>query len=87
MKLLAVGVALTFACVAGSASAYTIKTYHGLGASRIQACTLAKQGAQSPDEEVAHGRLIKVSACDCGVTSTPDTGRQWNCLVEATHDR
>lgn len=48
MKLLAVGVALTFACVAGSASAYTIKTYHGLGASRIQACTLANRVRNLP---------------------------------------
>ncbi|WP_144147268.1 hypothetical protein [Paraburkholderia sp. BCC1884] len=87
MKLSTIGVALTLACGAGSALAYTIKTYHGVGASKIEACTLAKQAAESPDEEVAHGRLIKVSACNCTVTSKPGAPRQWSCLVQSTHDR
>jgi hypothetical protein len=92
MKLPGFGIALALACSASSVHAYSIKTYQGLGASRIQACTLAKQGAQAPDEEVAHGRLTKVSACNCSQkeadkTVDADNAKQWRCLVEAVHER
>jgi hypothetical protein len=87
MKPTGVGAALVLACFAGSTWAYTIKTYQGSGSSRIEACTLAKTTAGSPDQEVAHGRLLKVSACECSLTNDTQDAKPWRCTVQVTHDR
>ncbi|SOE83681.1 hypothetical protein SAMN05446935_4099 [Burkholderia sp. YR290] len=87
MKLLDVGLMLTLACVSHCVLAYSVKAYNGEGTTRIEACTLAKNRAQSPDEEVAHGRLIKTSRCDCGRTSEAKDKNAWHCMVETTHQK
>jgi hypothetical protein len=89
MKLssIALGLALALACSFAPVHAYTVTTYHGAGASRIEACALATQSAQSPNEEPAHGRLLKTSDCQCNHASKADTPVAWQCLVEATHER
>ncbi|MGF6771859.1 hypothetical protein P3T18_004346 [Paraburkholderia sp. GAS199] len=87
MKATVIGATLVLTCMASSTLAYTIKTYQGNGASRIEACTLAKTTAESPDQETAHGHLIKVSACKCSSTESTHDSKQWLCLVQATHDR
>ncbi|WP_109476243.1 hypothetical protein [Paraburkholderia sp. C35] len=84
---IAAGLALALACSVSAVHAYTITTYHGAGASRIEACALATQRAQSPDEEPAHGRLLKTSKCECDHASKGASSGEWQCLVEATHER
>jgi hypothetical protein len=87
MKLPDIAISLALACSIPSVFAYTIKTYHGQGASRVQACSLARLTARSPDEEPAHGRLLKVSACQCAFDSQSPHASGWQCLVQATHER
>jgi hypothetical protein len=86
MRLTIVGVSLALTCVTSSVLPYTVKTYHGAGATRIEACSLAKATAQSPDEETAHGRLSKISDCQCENGAKARSQDQWHCLVQATHD-
>jgi hypothetical protein len=83
----AFSLALALACSAGPVCAYTITTYHGAGASRIEACALATQTAESPDEEPAHGRLLKTGACQCDHNGKGESAGAWQCMVEATHER
>ena len=78
--------ALMLIGVTSSVLAYTVKTYHGAGTTRIEACALAKATAQSPDEETAHGRLTKISDCRCESGTKSGSQDQWHCLVQATHD-
>jgi hypothetical protein len=80
-------VATTLLVTVQSVEAYTVKTYQGLGTTRIEACTLARQSALSPTAEAAHGRLIKVTACQCGNKSKPGSPAHWACRVETTHER
>ena len=89
MKLprFALSLAFAFACSVGPVHAYTITTYHGAGASRIEACALATQSAESPNEESVHGRLLKTSDCQCDHASKGASSGEWQCLVEATHER
>jgi hypothetical protein len=87
MKLPDIAISLVLACSTSSVLAYTIKSYEGTGASRVQACSLAKLTARSPDEEPAHGRLLKVSACQCAFDGKAPHSSQWQCLVQATHER
>lgn len=84
---IALSLALALACSSRSVCAYTITTYHGAGSSRIEACALATQSAQSPNEEPAHGRLLKTSDCRCGHADKGAGSGEWQCLVEATHER
>ncbi|QGZ63096.1 hypothetical protein [Paraburkholderia acidisoli] len=77
-------VAIALLGFATCARPYTIKTYHGAGASRVEACSLAKASALSPHEEVAHGRMLKVSRCECNQATTSPP---WHCLVQSVHDK
>jgi hypothetical protein len=89
MKLpgLAVATAIAFAAVAQTADAYSIKTYRGTGASRIEACSSAKQSALSPAEETAHGRLTKVGDCQCSRKDPAGRLAQWECSVQTIHQK
>ena len=66
---LPVGVGLALVCAAGLGYAYSVTTYQALGASRIEACSLATRSALSSTEESAHGRMTSVSACHCNQNS------------------
>jgi hypothetical protein len=79
--------ALACACAAQSALAYTVKTYHGEGASRIQACSLAHNDALSPASEEAHGHLLKLGKCECGKSGANGKAATWQCTVQVTHER
>ena len=79
------GLALALVCSSHPVRAYTITTHHGAGASRIEACALATRSAESPTSEPAHGRLIKTGACQCDHKG--ERPGEWQCLVEATHER
>jgi hypothetical protein len=89
MKLprLAVAAAIALGAVAQTSEAYSIKTYRGTGASRIQACSSAKQSALSPGEETAHGRLTKVGACQCDRKDPAGHPVQWECWVQTVHQK
>jgi hypothetical protein len=86
MKTTSLCAALALGCCMNVASAYTVKTYHGAGTSRVEACSLAKAGAQSPKEESAHGKMTKVSACQCTHADGAMNG-QWQCQVQTVHER
>jgi hypothetical protein len=83
---LPIGVGLMLTCAAGSGYAYSVTTYQGLGASRIEACSLATRSAESSTKEAVQGRLLKVGSCQCGQKSNAKDSERWQCLVEATHE-
>ncbi|MDR5782572.1 hypothetical protein QCE63_24515 [Caballeronia sp. LZ065] len=78
---------LACACASHSAFAYTMKTYHGEGASRIEACSLARNDALSPTAGEAHGHLLKLGKCDCGKSGASGKASAWQCTVQVTHER
>ena len=84
-RCLVVCVSVTLACASGSVHAYSVKSYQAFGASRIEACSTATKSALSPTEESAHGRLTKVSACQCSKETDSKGSGQWRCLVETVH--
>jgi hypothetical protein len=83
---LSVGVGLTLTGAAGLAYAYSVKTYQAPGASRIEACSLATKSAELPTQETVHGRLTKVSGCQCARQRNAKDAERWQCSVEAIHE-
>jgi hypothetical protein len=85
MKLPGVAVLILLALVAEVAQAYSITTYQGVGGSKTEACSLAKESAMSPGRHPAHGRLLKTSGCQCNLNDKAGGGpAQWRCLVQTT---
>jgi hypothetical protein len=83
---LPVGVGLALVCAAGSGYGYSVTTYQALGASRIEACSLATKSAEAATEESVHGRMKSVSACECGQNSNAKDAGRWQCSVVATRE-
>jgi hypothetical protein len=73
--------------ISQSADAYSVNTYRGTGASRIEACASARQDALSSAQETAHGKLTRVGSCQCNRKDPAGHLNHWECWVQSIHTR